>query len=462
MLALLVFFSAQVYGEDRRVHLPVEVRRVKHRRLHESTVAAASQHSQGQTIQAPNRSALNRSNDLWLPLRDYSNVMYVGKILIGIPPQRFSVIYDTGSADLWVMSSRLPECQYLDWVHCYESGRSSTYLPNGDRWRIQYGKGTCAGILSNDTVRLGPLVAPGFTFAEATTVSDNFKSADEPLDGILGLAFQGASSSRHPPLLDVLYASGQISSRTFSFFLSPSEDTAWIHRGSVLILGPPDPEAMATSAPFLVYTPVLRQDDPKMWFVALDGLAIGDDLNLCSFSDQPCVALPDTGTSFIAVPERRWPSIIAAITRHRPDCVVDPRSQGVLCGRTLENFPSISLVFRGVTFTLRPEQYVLPNGQIGLQPLSLDTNGVEVFILGDVFLRAVYTVFDMDLKRVGFGQPAVSGLDGRSWDSSSTAFARLAILALVLFMVLCLISDSIATCCRRRGYENVRESARPV
>lgn len=45
---------------------------------------------------------------------------------------------------------------------------------------------------------------------------------------------------------------------------------------------------------------LLIADDPKMWFVRFDGISIGgQSLDICRF-DAPCVALPDTGTSFIA------------------------------------------------------------------------------------------------------------------------------------------------------------------
>uniref|UniRef100_A0A8C4LID4 Pepsin A n=1 Tax=Equus asinus TaxID=9793 RepID=A0A8C4LID4_EQUAS len=79
---------------------------------------------------------------------------YFGTISIGTPPQEFTVIFDTGSSNLWVPSI------YCSSLACSDHNRfnpedSSTYRATSESVSITYGTGSMTGVLGYDTVRVG-------------------------------------------------------------------------------------------------------------------------------------------------------------------------------------------------------------------------------------------------------------------------------------------------------------------
>lgn len=74
-----------------------------------------------------------------VPLENVQEAEYVGKVAIGTPPRRYTVVFDTGSANLWVLSKQGTHIPSGKGVYVHD--RSSTYVPNGKSMNIKYGSG---------------------------------------------------------------------------------------------------------------------------------------------------------------------------------------------------------------------------------------------------------------------------------------------------------------------------------
>merc|ERR550514_1216765 len=96
-------------------------------------------------------------------IKDYQNAQYYGEISVGTPAQTMTVIYDTGSSNLWVPNKKP---SIFSSHSIYKSSDSSTYVANGSTFSIEYGSGPVSGIYSRDTMTIGDFSAPNYLFAE--------------------------------------------------------------------------------------------------------------------------------------------------------------------------------------------------------------------------------------------------------------------------------------------------------
>jgi hypothetical protein len=82
-----------------------------------------------------------------IPLKDYMNTQYFAEVEVGTPAQKFTVVPDTGSSNLWMYSKK---CTAIPcWYHSvYDATASSTYKTDGRAFKITYGSGSIDGFVS--------------------------------------------------------------------------------------------------------------------------------------------------------------------------------------------------------------------------------------------------------------------------------------------------------------------------
>ncbi|XP_039195892.1 gastricsin-like [Crotalus tigris] len=327
------------------------------------------------------------------PLANYMDMSYYGEISIGTPPQNFMVLFDTGSSNLWVPSIYC-QSQTCSNHALFNPSQSSTYSSNGQTFSIQYGSGSLSGVFGYDTVTIQgiPITNQEFGLSE-TEPGTAFLYAR--FDGILGLAYPSLSSGGATTVMQGLIQENLIDAPVFSFYLSQQPSS---QNGGSLIFGGVDSNLYNGQ---IYWTPVTQD---LYWQIAIDGFMVNNQVtNWCS---QGCQAIVDTGTSLLTVPGQFFQELMQSIGAQENN-----NGAFVVSCNNVQYMPTITFAINGVYFPLSPSAYVLQysnnNCQIGMMPTYLPSqNGQPLWILGDVFLRSYYSVYDLGNNQVGFAAAA--------------------------------------------------------
>ncbi|KAI0315028.1 acid protease [Amylostereum chailletii] len=311
-------------------------------------------------------------------LTDGSEVLWYGQVAVGTPPVTYTVDFDTGSSDLFLPGS---DCDQSCSGHTvYDPSNSSTSRDVGRRFELAYGDGsTVSGEQFVDAVSLAGLAAANQTLGAASTYSAGFAIGADPADGLLGMAFPALSVYDAAPFFQTLIAEGAVDSAVFAFKLAEN--------GSELFLG--GTNAALYSGNF-TYVPVTQQ---AYWQVDVDGFDV-DGQNVV----RPSTAVVDTGTTGIVGDSMSVWSVYKGIEGSR---YLDQGLYSVPCNLST----GISMTFGGQAFAIDAAAFNLGQVEEGSSDCVgglMAEDGLGFWIAGDVFLRNVYTAFDVGNGRVGF------------------------------------------------------------
>ncbi|XP_052554345.1 pepsin B-like isoform X2 [Tympanuchus pallidicinctus] len=331
----------------------------------------------------------SKNNVVYEPMASHLDSSYFGEISIGTPPQNFLVLFDTGSSNLWVPSTlcNKPACRN----HAkFKPSASSTFINNGQKVTLSYGSGTLTVVLGYDTLRIQTISVRNQEFG---------LSRDEPtqpfyyaqFDGIMGMAYPALAVGGTPTPLQGMLQQHQLKQPIFSFYFSRNPTYNY---GGELVLGGVDSQLFTGD---IVWAPVTEE---LYWQVAIDEFSIGQSaMGWCS---QGCQAIVDTGTFLLTVPAQYLSRFLQAVGAQETSY-----GYAVDCNM-IQSLPTISFIINGVQLPLTPSAYVLNNDgycTVGIEVTYLPSqNGQPLWILGDVFLKEYYTIFDMAYNRIGFAK----------------------------------------------------------
>lgn len=309
---------------------------------------------------------------------DESDFSYFVQVLYGSSKKPLYMLLDTGAGTSWVMGSNCKSeaCTIHD---TFGKEDSKTLVTTNEEFALAYGTGQVSGHLAHDAVSVAGMNFE-FQFGLAETTSTDFNHF--PFDGILGLAM---SKGRTDNFLQELKENKLLKSNIFSVSLGRYADG--VNVGQVTFGGIDSSKYTGD----ISYTALSKQNGD--WSIPMEDM--GYDDKVAQLADK--AAYIDTGTSFMF----GNPTDVAAVHKLIPgSSTEDYISYNVPC-----DSKALTLTFSGVTYKIQPNDWIVRYDG-GICKSNIFGNEVVKgsWLVGDVFLKNVYTVFDVDKRRIGFAK----------------------------------------------------------
>lgn len=262
-------------------------------------------------------------------LHNHHNVQYYANFEIGGQP--ISGIFDTGSFELLVRSSRCSRCEHPTAPYCHE--RSKTYVKNGTIAKHVFGSGPCISMLGYDTV----------------TVGNDFISKKQAFWEIIDHRIPVLNKAKFAAIVGIgpnfAYANSE---KTLLMSYGVDEFSVCLKRasgGSGYLQWGSDPANKLKDSDYLTAKVIGKQH----WVANLSGATFFPENKSMAgpCSNSPCAAIIDSGTSLIAAPGMALMELSAMIGPVMEDC------------SNIHELPTLHFTIGGHDFALPPQAYIM-------------------------------------------------------------------------------------------------------
>lgn len=345
----------------------------------------------------------NSQSDYFEPLTN-AGMGYFATIYVGSDRQKVIPIIDTGSSDQWVMASSNPYCADQDCTGMtFNPSTSSTFENTTKPWDIEYLEMKGAyGFLCKDTVEIGGASVPDAYVAVADVASIT--------TDVFGVGYRnGEGTVRLNKTTETLYGSypnypvslkndGFINTIAYSLYLNNLD----AQDGAILFGGVDHAKYYGTLGivPIFNMAPQVLKS-PFTFSVILNSISVKSDDHSCPLvSDFAVPVLLDSGTTFAMLPNETTKAMADAYG------FTFDNDWGFFVGNcSPHNFDAFELNFSGVNVSIPAESLLAPGPADGLCILAIQSSDIlSNIILGDVFLRNLYVVYDLENNQIALGQ----------------------------------------------------------
>ncbi|TQE06446.1 hypothetical protein C1H46_007945 [Malus baccata] len=399
-----------------------------------------------QTIKAARTAREGKPQDLGssdediVPLKNYLDAQYYGVIGIGSPPQNFTVIFDTGSSNLWVPSSK---CYFSEFIEATKEGSLTFVIAKFD------------GLLGLgfQEISVGNATPLWQTMSEQDLLSDDVFSfwlnRDTNSDVGGELVFGGVDSNHYKGKHTyVPFEMGDLIIGNQSTGECEGGCAAIVDSGTSLLAGPTTTVTVlnhAIGAEGVVSAEcktVVSQYGDLIWDLLISGAQPGQvckQLGLCIFNGSKYVSAAietvvekegkegsSVGNGALCtacemavvwaqnqLKQKGTKEKVLSYISELCDSLPSPAGESIVECSSLSSMPNVTFTIGDKPFVLTPDQYVLKTGEgvaevciSGFTAYDIPPPTGPLWILGDVFMGAYHTVFDFGDLQVGFAEAA--------------------------------------------------------
>lgn len=315
-----------------------------------------------------------------IDLSNYKDLQYNGPGLVGSHDEKFTFVYDTGSAWIWVSQVGCEGCPPTEGR--FDPTTSDTYVDAGERKQLNYGLGSVTGEVGYDHVSV-----PGSDPVTAKLITaDTGKDNDGDLaDGIIGLT--PVTDDGADLLVSKLAEAGVIDAEEFTVYIGKDGyDGSWIEFGTNH-----DDQSEVT---WVDLKKLPGTKDLIYWSTDFDQFTVRDDKVDLTYTST----IWDTGTSLIGFYPQDLMKVITKLANGKQIYNVQDQFYAIECDG-VSDIDSLDFTFNGHTISVDAHEFT--EAQQGYCIFLLMQVNLPGMLLGDSFLRGSKIIHDQAGQRFG-------------------------------------------------------------